>query len=84
MGIGASVFLIALGLILALAVEADVAGVDLQMIGWILVLAGGIGLAVSMVVFGPRRRRITVVDPPTQVETTDRMVVKEHRYDEPL
>jgi membrane associated rhomboid family serine protease len=84
MGIGASVFLIALGLILALAVEAEVAGVDIQMIGWIMALAGAIGLVVALAVFGPRRRRVTVVESPTRFEPTERRVVEERRYDEPL
>lgn len=62
MGIGASIFLIAVGLILALAVNADVAGVDLQTIGWILTAVGVIGLVMTMVIFAPRRRRATVID----------------------
>jgi len=56
MGIGASIFLIALGLILALAVEFDVAGIDIQVIGWILVAAGVIGVILTLAVFAPRRR----------------------------
>lgn len=35
MGIGASVFLIAVGLILALAVNVDISGLDIAVIGWI-------------------------------------------------
>ena len=56
MGIGASIFLIALGLILALAVEFDVAGLNIEIIGWILVLAGIVGLVMTMFIWGPRRR----------------------------
>ncbi|MFZ5870237.1 MAG: DUF6458 family protein, partial [Actinomycetota bacterium] len=56
MGIGASIFLIALGLILALAVEFDVAGVDIQVIGWILVIVGIVGLVMTAFIWGPRRR----------------------------
>jgi ABC-type antimicrobial peptide transport system permease subunit len=56
MGIGASIFLIALGLILALAVEFDVAGLNIQVIGWILVLVGIVGLVLTMFIWGPRRR----------------------------
>jgi len=62
MGIGASIFLIAAGLILALGVHANVAGLDLQMIGWILTLVGVIGLVMTALVFAPRRRRTTVID----------------------
>jgi hypothetical protein len=56
MGIGGSVLLIALGLILALAVNVSIAGLDIQVIGWILVAAGVIGLVMVMAVWGPRRR----------------------------
>lgn len=59
MGIGASIFLIALGLILALAVEFDVAGVDIQVIGWILVIVGVVGLVMTAFIWGPRRRATT-------------------------
>ncbi|WP_426564068.1 DUF6458 family protein [Angustibacter sp. McL0619] len=57
MGIGASVFLIAVGLILALAVNVDISGLDIAVIGWILVAAGALGLILTLVIFAPRRRR---------------------------
>ena len=44
MGIGASLFLITLGLILWLAVTAEVQGIDINLVGLILVIVGGIGL----------------------------------------
>jgi len=58
MGIGGSVFLIALGLILALAVNVSIAGLDIQVIGWILVAAGVVGLVMVFAVWGPRRRSV--------------------------
>jgi uncharacterized membrane protein len=79
MGIGASIFLIAVGLILALAVNFEVSGLDIAVIGWILVAAGVVGLLMTMLVFGPRRtaRRDTVVrDVPA-----DGRVVEERRYE---
>ena len=79
MGIGASIFLIAVGLILALAVDVEVSGLDIAVIGWILVAAGVVGLAMTMLVFGPRHtaRRDTVVrDAPA-----DGRVVEERRYE---
>ncbi|MFY9808324.1 MAG: DUF6458 family protein [Pseudonocardiaceae bacterium] len=36
MSFGGSIFLIAVGLALALAVNVSVSGIDLQMVGWIL------------------------------------------------
>lgn len=48
MGIGVSVFLIAVGAILAFAVDVTTRGVDLDTVGVILMLVGGIGLLLSM------------------------------------
>lgn len=69
MGIGASLFLIAVGAILAWAVEVEVAGLELQTIGVILLIVGVIGLILSMLFwssFAPGRRR-----------TEDRTVVRD-------
>ena len=49
MGLGVSIFLIALGAILAFAVTADVSGVDIDVVGWILMIVGIIGLVLSLV-----------------------------------
>ena len=59
MRIGSSIGLIALGLILALAVNFDVKGFDLQQIGWILAVVGVIGLITSLVL-ARRMRPVTV------------------------
>jgi Flp pilus assembly protein protease CpaA len=48
MTIGGSLFLIAVGAILAFAVTASVAGVDLQTVGWILMIIGVIGLILGL------------------------------------
>jgi hypothetical protein len=48
MGIGASIFLLAVGAILTFAVEWTVQGVDLDAVGIILMIAGCIGLAVTL------------------------------------
>ena len=56
MGIGVGIFLIAVGLILALAVDATVSGVDIQLVGWILVAVGVLGILLDLVMFAPRRR----------------------------
>ena len=49
MGIGVSIFLIAVGAILAFAVTAEVSGVDIGTVGWILMIVGGLGLLLSLV-----------------------------------
>ncbi len=48
MGIGISVFLIAVGAILTFAVEVSIEGVDLGTVGVILMIAGAIGLLWSL------------------------------------
>lgn len=68
MSIGAGVLLIAVGAILTFAVEYDVAGVELDVVGWILMGAGALSLIMSLVVWGPRKRAsreiITERQPP--------------------
>jgi hypothetical protein len=56
MGIGVSVFLLALGAILAFAVEYEVSGLDISVIGVILMVSGAIGLLLTTLVFGRRDR----------------------------
>ena len=58
MGIGFSIFLLAVGAILKFAVHATVAGVDIRVVGVILMVAGVIGLILTMVVLAPRRKRM--------------------------
>lgn len=57
MGIGISIFLLAVGAILAFAVHASVNGIDLQTVGVILMVVGAIGVVLFLLVFMPRRRR---------------------------
>ncbi len=75
MGIGTSVFLLALGAILAFAVDASVSGLDLSVIGYILMLAGAVGLLLSMTLLG-RRDRVVADD---RVVVEDRAPVVEDR-----
>ncbi len=62
MGIGASVFLLALGAILAFAVDYSVSGVDINVVGAILMVAGAVGLLMTTLVFGRRDDRGAVVE----------------------
>ena len=48
MGIGVSVFLLAIGAILTFAINASVSGIDLDTVGVILMIVGVIGLVTSM------------------------------------
>ena len=64
---GASLFLVALGAILAWAVRVTAPGVDLHMVGIILMVVGAIGVVSSLVFWnGPlsRNRRTVVREDP--------------------
>jgi hypothetical protein len=64
MGIGTSIFLIALGAILKFAVHTSVSGISLQTVGVILMVAGVLGLILSFMWTNAasRRRRDVVVE----------------------
>lgn len=47
MGIGVSIFLLAVGAILAFAIEVEAEGINLNTIGVILMIVGGLGLLAS-------------------------------------
>ncbi len=49
MTVGASLVLIALGAILYFAVTAEVAGIEIQTVGLILMIVGVIGLALTLI-----------------------------------
>jgi hypothetical protein len=61
-GIGTSLFLIAVGAILYFAVNASVSGISIATIGLILMIVGIIGLVISLFFLSSWRRRGTVVD----------------------
>lgn len=80
MGLGVGIFLVAVGAILAFAVNVDTAaqGVNLHVVGLILLGVGALGILLSMVFWsswaGPgyfRRRTTTNVPPPGTTTTID-------------
>jgi beta-lactamase regulating signal transducer with metallopeptidase domain len=68
MGIGTSIFLIALGAILKFAVTADVAGIELATVGVILMVVGVLGLLISIFLMIQARERTDVVRRERYVE----------------
>jgi uncharacterized membrane protein len=65
MGIGTSLFLIAAGAILRFAVTATAHGVNINTIGVILMIVGGIGLLITMfwmTAWADRRRGAVAVE----------------------
>jgi len=77
MGIGGSIFLLALGAILAFAVNADISGLDINVVGYVLMLAGLVGLIVTVWFWNSRRR--TVVEQRQPVTYSDGRTVEEVR-----
>ena len=80
MRLGTAILLLALGAILTFALRVDVSGVDLQVVGWILMIVGALGIVLEVAVWGPRsRRRVThsegyaapATGAPVQRTTTD-------------
>ncbi|MBI5106152.1 MAG: hypothetical protein HZB46_14425 [Solirubrobacterales bacterium] len=61
MGIGTSLFLIAVGAILRFAVSDAISGVDLATVGLILLVVGIVGLVISLFMTQMWNRRDTVV-----------------------
>jgi hypothetical protein len=75
MGIGVSIFLIAVGAVLAFAVEAEVSGLDIQVVGWILLAVGAAGILLSLLFWsswGGWGRREVVEERPARRETVVR------------
>jgi hypothetical protein len=56
MGIGTSLFLIAVGAILYFAVDATVSGLEITTVGIILMVIGGLGLLISLFMLSSARR----------------------------
>ncbi len=57
MGMGTSIFLIAVGAILKFAVTASVSGIDLAAVGVILMVVGVVGLVISLIWLLQAKRR---------------------------
>jgi hypothetical protein len=78
MSLGGGIFLIVVGAILAFAVTVSPDWIDLQVVGYILMAAGVVVLAIGIPLMVRKRRskvtRYTTIDPATgqRVETTRR------------
>jgi len=89
MGIGVGIFLMVFGAILAFAVETDVPGVNVNSLGFILLLIGLVAVVYSLLFWSTvtpwGRRRIAVrrrmgVEPPVVEPPVE--LIEEHRLDD--
>ncbi|WP_084039113.1 DUF6458 family protein [Demequina sp. NBRC 110053] len=62
MAIGTGIFLIAVGAILAFALNESVDAVNLYLVGWILMGAGLLAVIISLIVNAQNRKRTTVTE----------------------
>jgi hypothetical protein len=78
MGIGVGIFLITVGAILTFAVDASVAGINLQEVGRVLIVAGVVGLVLFFVFWNRRstpeaakmiRQRQVTHDTPSNLDS---------------
>ena len=72
MGYGLGIFLLALGLILALAVTDAINGVDLTLVGWILAAAGALCIVLTAATAMSGRSRTTRTTHPDGSQTVHR------------
>ncbi|MGN6762536.1 MAG: DUF6458 family protein [Leifsonia sp.] len=76
MSLGAGIFLVVVGAILAFALNVQVSWIDLHLVGYILMVAGVIGVIVGIILITRRRTSIattrTAVDPATGDRVTRR------------
>jgi hypothetical protein len=83
MGIGGSILLIVVGAILTFGLKnQDLGPLNLDTIGWILMIAGLFGLVLTMWVWNSRRTRVVQAPPPQYPVDPGERVVQERRYTE--
>ncbi|MGH3738244.1 MAG: DUF6458 family protein [Micromonosporaceae bacterium] len=61
MGIGGSIFLVAIGAIIAFGVKQDLSWLDLDVVGWVLMISGAAGLVLT-IAFWMTRRKASVAE----------------------
>jgi hypothetical protein len=72
MGLGTSIFLIALGAILKFAVTTSVSGIELATVGVILMVVGIAGLCISLIWLMQAGRRDVVAPPVARERVVER------------
>ena len=77
MSLGAGIFLFVVGAILAFALQVDVPGIDLNLVGYILMAAGIVGIVLGIVLLTRKRQSVstsrTFADPATGERVSHRV-----------
>jgi hypothetical protein len=73
-GIGASIFLIVVGAIFAFALDVNLGWLDINVVGWVLMLAGVFGLFLTLYWMRGRRRTTVVREAAPPPVYDDRVV----------
>jgi len=84
MSIGGGIFLIVVGAILAFAVDFQVAGINIHLIGYILMLAGLVGLIIGIALMTRRRRVVSTTRSAVDPGTGERVSRRATEDDAPL
>ena len=83
MSIGAGIALFVIGAILAFAVNVDVPGINLDMIGYILMGAGALVFLLGIVLMARRRQTDTVTRTAVDPAAGERVTRQTTRRDDP-
>ncbi len=81
MTIGIGIFLIVVGAILRFAVNVHLSGLNLHMIGWILMGAGALVTLIALVLLIPRTRRMRTTAITTDSLGRQYVTERDDRYD---
>ncbi|MGP4023038.1 DUF6458 family protein [Actinomadura sp. 3N407] len=84
MGIGVSLAFITIGAILAFALQVDLSGINIELVGWILMLVGLFSMGFTVKYTRPRRRAGRVVGAdPAYGDEPGTVVREEHVIEDP-
>jgi len=78
MSLGLGIVLFVIGAILAFALNLTVDWINLQLVGYILMIAGAIVIILGIVLLARRRRSVTTSHSSVDPATGDRVVRNEH------
>ncbi|MEV4480006.1 DUF6458 family protein [Micromonospora coxensis] len=74
MGIGVGIFLIAVGAIFAFAIDANLGWLNVNVVGWVLMLVGVVSLLLTLYFWNTRRRTVVATPVRTDRVVADRVV----------